>query len=110
MSTREDRDDDRHAPCIQRDFFVVAAVSLRTPIDQDGGGPLTGYYRQIAIRTADTQLRDLLQDAVPDGTIDWDDTTIDEITDETVDVALRKHMRSDREGIWYMSGRALYES
>jgi len=99
-------------PAGHGDFWVVVHVKLAQPIhdvDDPAETPAQGYYRNFGVRATPDRIPDVLQGAVGDGRIVWDDTEWHPVDLASLERDIRKRIEPlASEGIWYRSGRILY--
>lgn len=97
-------------------FWIIACVALDREIPpdpddpEDDDPPIVGYYRNFGVSAAsEEEARRLVTADVPDGEIDWAESTICPRDIETLhpDIIARSGDWTEM-GIWYKSGRALF--
>jgi hypothetical protein len=71
---------------------------------------LAGYYRGFGLTASHlAEARELLQAEVPDGIIDWAETTIDQTSFDQLDDDVRASCSDPGpRGVWYGSGRLYF--
>lgn len=97
-------------------FWVMACVALDREIPPDPGDPedddppIVGYCRTFGVSApSEDEARRLVTEAVPDGEIDWAESTISSRDLETLDpVIIVRSGDWSETGIWYRSGRAFF--
>src|SRR4051794_22369504 len=90
------------------DFFVMICVLFDIPVRTSEGAPARGYYRNLAIHSAEDSVRSLIVDSVDDGTIDWGDTSIRRTSCTKILRALDLERSRVTNGVWYRSGRVFF--
>lgn len=94
------------------DFWATVHVKLAAPVSDTsdpGATPTQGYYRSFGIRAAPDRVPAILQAAISDGAIEWNDTEWDLVEAGKLERAIRKQIEPIQgEGVWYKSGRVFY--
>ena len=95
-------------------YFISVCVKLFSPIEtqneQGKAISLIGYYKNFAVAASSVlAARSVVEMAIDDGEIDWNDSSDKEIDLQSFDRTITTHCKDpSKEGIWYESGRSLF--
>jgi len=94
------------------DVWVTVCVRLTEPLHNVGEPneqAAVGYFRNLGIRLPGPQPKRYLEQLIPDGSIDWNETEFREIDPASLDQDVRKQIVApDARGIWYSGGRIYF--
>jgi hypothetical protein len=100
------------APPGHGDFWATVHVKFTAPVqlhDSPAATPAQGYYRSFGIRARPNRVQVVISNAIKDGAIDWLDTEWCLVDPSGLGRGIRVNIQPVAgEGIWYMSGRAIY--
>jgi hypothetical protein len=94
-----------------RRFWLVVSVRFLYPVkDVESDCTAPGYYITFGVTaSSEAAARTLVERAVTDGEILWDDSAVSKLEDIELDPQiLGKANTLQGDGVWYASGRILY--
>jgi hypothetical protein len=96
----------------ERDIWAKVCVDLPAPISfegKPGGPPVVGYFQNFGLRMRQGEPARLLERAVIDGRINWNDSELNDVVSSQLHRDIRKAITApDTLGIWYRSGKIFF--
>jgi hypothetical protein len=96
-------------------FFCILRVFLSAPVPSADPGatfekPLVGYYRRVGVAAENPDAaKNKLENAVPDGRIDWGKSEFLSLEKLEAEIARLYDINKGKD-YWYMSGRIFFQS